>query len=597
MTLDPRSREHTAHEGRLWVRLTRVCNNRCLFCLDSGAQDGTRIPEDEVLEIMTQGREQGAQRLILSGGEPTLHPKFLSFVARGRKLGYSWVQTISNGRMFAYKKFTREATAAGLSEVTLSLPAHEPGLFDELVGVPGAFKQSLAGLRNALAQPKLVVSVDVVLNRLNIPYLPKILEFYLQEGVREFDLLQIVPFGRAYDPAKPNRGRMIYDPRKEAEPLRRALRVVDRPDVVVWTNRLDPHYLEGFEKWIQDPHKLADEVRGRRQALTRFARGEAMECRAEDRCQLCFLRRYCRDLQHARKLLRPDVPQSETGPLWFRLGSLEEGERLGRALEKARARGRTHLQPSPPPPHIIVVAQSFSQARELLLRFHKHPPHPVFENDASLSPRPLRWLLELEGSAKRRTGGLREMVEAGELGPYPLEGVTLHRGPDLEEALKASSLPRGFLLAVGLNRETAPVMRRHFGGPGRQETTLKLRVFLEERLRLSESLDEVKGDVDPQEFFCALQNGSEPLSVQAQDIPPCLTCVSAVIQGPTFIDASVLDEQGELDPQRFVDFHIRRGYRVYSLRCAECVHRPHCPGAPIQLIRHFGLGLLEPVVA
>ena len=596
MTLDPRSREDTAHEGRLWVRLTRVCNNRCLFCLDSGAQDGTRIPEDQVLELMKQGRDGGATRLILSGGEPTLHPRFLDFVRQGRKLGYSWVQTISNGRLFAYEKFTREATAAGLSEVTLSLPAHEPALFDELVGVPGAFKQALAGLRNALAQPDLVVSVDVVLNRRNIPYLPKILEFYLQEGVREFDLLQIVPFGRAYDPMKRDRGGMIYDPLQEAEPLRQALRLVDRPDVVVWTNRLDPPYLEGFEKWIQDPHKLDDEVRGRRYALTQFACGEEMECRAEDRCRLCFLRRYCQDLEHARDRLTSEVHQDDPAPLWWRLRSLEDGERLGRAVEKAREPGRSHHQP---PHHVILVAQSLAQGRESLRRFHTDPPHPVFEHSASPSPHSIRWVLDLQRAAKRRTGGVRELVESGELGRYPLEGVILHRGKDLEEALEATSSPRGFQLAVGLNRETAPVMKRYYGSPGKKDPPLELRVFLEERLRLTESLDESKGDVDPREVFCGLQKSSKTSSVQTQDIPPCLTCgvsVSAT-PGPRLLDVSVLDERGELDPQRFVDFHIRRGYRVYSLRCTECAHRAQCPGAPIQLIRHFGFRILEPELA
>ena len=71
------ARETSAFEKRNWVRLTRLCNNRCTFCLDSDAQDGTMEPTEEIRERIRAGRSQGATRLILSGGEPTVHPDFL----------------------------------------------------------------------------------------------------------------------------------------------------------------------------------------------------------------------------------------------------------------------------------------------------------------------------------------------------------------------------------------------------------------------------------------------------------------------------------------------------------------------------------------
>ncbi len=143
-------RERVAAEPRHWVRLTRRCNNRCIFCLDSEVQDGTVAGWDEILAEFRRGLARGAKRVILSGGEPTIHPRFLEAVAEARRLGYEWVQVVSNGRMFAYRSFAGKAVAAGLSEATLSLPAHEPVLFRRLVAVPEAFAQSLAGLRNLL---------------------------------------------------------------------------------------------------------------------------------------------------------------------------------------------------------------------------------------------------------------------------------------------------------------------------------------------------------------------------------------------------------------------------------------------------------------
>jgi tRNA A37 methylthiotransferase MiaB len=33
------SKEKTQKQNRIWVRIAFACNNRCIFCLDSFAQD------------------------------------------------------------------------------------------------------------------------------------------------------------------------------------------------------------------------------------------------------------------------------------------------------------------------------------------------------------------------------------------------------------------------------------------------------------------------------------------------------------------------------------------------------------------------------
>ena len=282
-------RESAVHQKRRWVRLTRACNNRCMFCLDSGAQSGRLVPGSEVRRRILEGRGDGADRLILSGGEPTIHPEFLDFVAYGVQVGYAWIQTVSNGRMFGYGGFARKAADAGLREVTFSIHGHTPELHDRLAGVDGAFVQAVAGLRRA-QELGLVVSVDVVLNRLNLPHLREILEFFMGLGVAEFDLLHLIPFGRGFDEFKDE---LFPDDDMLLHELDRALEAADVPGVFVWTNRLPIQYLEGREHLFQDPHKLYDEVLGEREAFKALFRdGVEPECRGP-RCPHCFLRTFC----------------------------------------------------------------------------------------------------------------------------------------------------------------------------------------------------------------------------------------------------------------------------------------------------------------
>jgi MoaA/NifB/PqqE/SkfB family radical SAM enzyme len=252
------AREGAAQERRQWVRLTRLCNNRCLFCHDALRHDGTAVPADQAREEIAAGSARGAERLVLSGGEPTVHPAFVDLVAAGRAAGYRWIQVVTNGRMFAYDRFAERAVAAGLDEVTVSLHGHTPELHDGLVGVRGAFAQGVRGIRN-LQRLGRVVSIDVVVCRPNVRHLPDMLRAFLALGVREFDLLHLVPFGRAFEE---HRDELWFDPAAERAPVLEALALRHLPDVHLWTNRWPAPLLEGAEELIQDPTKILDEVRG-----------------------------------------------------------------------------------------------------------------------------------------------------------------------------------------------------------------------------------------------------------------------------------------------------------------------------------------------
>ncbi|MFA6316981.1 MAG: radical SAM protein [Elusimicrobiota bacterium] len=283
-----------ASEKRHWVRLTRACNQRCLFCHDRDAQNGKPLPFPAVKADLRQGRQEGLRRVVLSGGEPTLHPKFLEVVALARTLGYRHIQAVSNGRRFCYPEFLKAAREAGLDEVTLSLHGHTKELHDRLTRVPGSFVQAVTALRHALACPGLIVSVDVVINGLNLPVLRELLEFYIGLGVREFDLLALVPFGDAWK----NRAQLWCDFGKpeNLKALHRALELSRRPDLHIFTNRLRPEYLEGYERLIQPPEKILDEVRGRQGLFEGWlGGGPAPSCEGEA-CPQCFLRDFCRDL-------------------------------------------------------------------------------------------------------------------------------------------------------------------------------------------------------------------------------------------------------------------------------------------------------------
>lgn len=286
-------RELAAQTKRKWVRLTRMCNNRCLFCLDKDAQDGSYLSLAEVKKVLQAGRKEKAEKVVLSGGEPTLHPEFTNIVKSAKKLGYTKIQVITNGRMFVYKKFLDQAVDAGISEVTFSMHGHNQRLHDKQTGVRGSFFQALRGLLAVLQRGELVVNVDIVMNKINLGYLEDIIKFYINLGVFEFDLLQVMPFGRAWD----NKDIVLYDLPGRLNDLKPALSLSEDERLSIWTNRLEAKYLEGFEQLIQHPVKLYDEVGGRKVIFSNFlVKGKKIECIGQ-RCKHCFLCSFCSDLR------------------------------------------------------------------------------------------------------------------------------------------------------------------------------------------------------------------------------------------------------------------------------------------------------------
>ena len=106
------------------------------------------------------------------------------------------------------------------------------------------------------------MNIDVCVNRGNVRQLPALIETFVARGVREFDLLHIIPFGRAYTDGKEI---LFYDLAEMQPYLKEAFAWARKPEMHIWLNRFPPAHCEGFEDLIQDPYKLNDEVRGRQE--------------------------------------------------------------------------------------------------------------------------------------------------------------------------------------------------------------------------------------------------------------------------------------------------------------------------------------------
>jgi MoaA/NifB/PqqE/SkfB family radical SAM enzyme len=173
------------------------CNNRCTICM-LGDMKG-KLPAigfDQFKRVLYQIRSDGRfQNLILSGAEVTTFDELDKYVQFAGSMGwFKKIQIQTNGRKLADKDYIRHLVDCGVNEFFVSIHGLE-GVHDAVARVPGAFQETLEGIRNLEAFDVHVIT-NTVLTRKNLPDIPELFALLLSEGVGESQLWNYFPMER-----------------------------------------------------------------------------------------------------------------------------------------------------------------------------------------------------------------------------------------------------------------------------------------------------------------------------------------------------------------------------------------------------------------
>lgn len=300
------SKEKTTKQNRIWVRISSTCNSKCLFCLDSDSQDGYFIDEEIVKKQIKEWIKSWYEnRVIISGWEASINPKFIFYIKYAKEVWYDRVQTVTNWNMFSSIDFCKKVFDAWLEEVTFSFHGHNSKLHDYLVDTPWSFNKSLKGILNIKKYYKnIIVNIDIVVNKININYLPDIVKFFMKLRVYEYDILQIIPFGRWFSE---NKNKLFYNLSEYKDKLTETWKLSKVPGMYMWTNRFPAEAFEWYEDLIQDPRKIKSEVMWESMhAFSPFISSkweQKPECFWKA-CEYCFQKQYCYDFIKNNNLIK-----------------------------------------------------------------------------------------------------------------------------------------------------------------------------------------------------------------------------------------------------------------------------------------------------
>jgi radical SAM protein with 4Fe4S-binding SPASM domain len=174
--------------------ITRRCNLRCVHCYtDSSPRHYPgELTWSEMCTVTDDLAKFGVPAVLLSGGEPMLHPRFFDLSAHARERGLRLTLS-TNGTLIDEEQAAR-IKALGFSYVGISLDGIGV-THDRFRGKPGAFDRTVAAFRNLTAIGQ-KVGLRLTLTRHTVSDLERILDFIEEMRIPRVCFYHLVYSGR-----------------------------------------------------------------------------------------------------------------------------------------------------------------------------------------------------------------------------------------------------------------------------------------------------------------------------------------------------------------------------------------------------------------
>ncbi len=178
---------------RMDLAITYRCNNDCALCYNARPRDYPEMSTDQWKMVLDRLWQLGIPHVVFTGGEPTLRNDLPELIAHAEHNGQV-TGLNTNARRLSDAGYVSQLVEAGLDHVQITVESHNSAIHDSMVRARGAWKQTIAGLENALESPLYVMTNTTMLQE-NSPYLAETLQFLASLSVPTIGLNALIYSG------------------------------------------------------------------------------------------------------------------------------------------------------------------------------------------------------------------------------------------------------------------------------------------------------------------------------------------------------------------------------------------------------------------
>lgn len=169
--------------GTSYLAIGYECNHQCICCpLTTYDRLHKRLTFEEIKErVALIDTQDMVQHIVLSGGEPMLHPDFLKILDFLATEGFR-ITVLSNSARCKDRNFVRginQVIPVSGFDIVTAIHSSTPVIHDKITGIPGSLLETLEGLDH-LVEEGIPVTIKHIFNRISLPTLIETFQ-YLEE--------------------------------------------------------------------------------------------------------------------------------------------------------------------------------------------------------------------------------------------------------------------------------------------------------------------------------------------------------------------------------------------------------------------------------
>jgi len=178
---------------RMDLALTYRCQNDCGHCYNE-TKEKKELSVDQWKSVIDKLWSAGVPHVVFTGGEPTLYPGLEELIIRSEEHGQI-TGMITNGRNLRTPGYLSNLVKLGLDHVQITVLSHDSKVHDKLSGCRGAWSETIAGLKAAVAED-LYVSTNTTIMKSNAAGVEKTMRFIIGLGVKNIAFNSIIRSGK-----------------------------------------------------------------------------------------------------------------------------------------------------------------------------------------------------------------------------------------------------------------------------------------------------------------------------------------------------------------------------------------------------------------